>query len=157
MSHVLRTDTRRELDNKPVFEMKLCLPGHQSSISPVVESLMDVVREAPCAGKDFEIETALREALANAVFHGCRNDSAKTVQCALSWSESGDLTIVVRDPGPGFDPASVPNPVAEDNLFSRHGRGIYLITHLMDDVWFEHGGSEVHMILKQSGAHPGAA
>jgi serine/threonine-protein kinase RsbW len=115
---------------------------------------MEVVRETQCAaGTEFEIETALREALANAVVHGCRNDPSKVVECALSCSQSGELIIVVRDPGPGFDPASVPNPVTGENVYSTHGRGVYLITQMMDDVRFERGGSEIHMQKSSGGRH----
>ena len=31
------------------------------------------------------------------------------------------------------------------NLFSEHGRGIFLINQLMDEVRFERGGTEIHM------------
>lgn len=143
---------RCELEGKnALFHLRVCVPGHQSSISSVVQGMMAVVKETRCApAKEFEIETALREALANAVVHGCRNDASKVVECALSCRPSGELIIVVRDPGPGFDLASVPSPVTGGNVYSTHGRGIYLITHLMDDVWFERGGSEIHMVLKQA-------
>jgi serine/threonine-protein kinase RsbW len=53
--------------------------------------------------------------------------------------------IVVRDPGPGFRPDSLPNPVVGENLFSSHGRGIYMINQLMDEVSFRRGGTEIHM------------
>ena len=137
----------------PPFRVMVRLPGHQTSISPVVRGLMEVVRATPCAvGKEFEIETALREALANAVVHGCGNDPSAAVDCGLSCSSSGTLVMVVRDSGPGFDPASVPDPVAGDNLYSSHGRGIYLIKRMMDDVWFERGGREIHMRRSSSAA-----
>jgi serine/threonine-protein kinase RsbW len=59
--------------------------------------------------------------------------------------EERGMLIVVRDPGPGFDPSRVPSPVLGQNVFSDHGRGIYLINRLMDDVRFEKGGTEIHM------------
>src|SRR5262245_40585859 len=131
-----------------LFHVSVCLPGHQSSISPVVQGLMELVRENPCGAEgDFEIETALREALANAVVHGCGNDGSKVVVCTLWCRRSGEMTIVVRDPGPGFDPSSVPDPSMGENVYSTHGRGIYLIRRVMDDVWFERGGREIHMVL----------
>jgi len=134
---------------KLLFRLSVSVPGHRRSISPVVQGVLEMAREAECAaGKEFEIEIALQEALANAVVHGCRNDSAKVVECELSCRDAGELVIVVRDPGPGFDPASVPNPVAEENVYSTHGRGIYLIRQLMDEAWFERGGSEIHMVVR---------
>lgn len=105
-----------------------------------------MTRATKCsAGKEFEIEMALWEALTNAVIHGCENDASKVVECQVSCSESGEVSVVVRDPGPGFDPASIPSPVAGENLYANHGRGIYLIARLMDEVWFERGGREIHM------------
>ncbi len=143
---------------QPLFHLRVCSPGHRSSISPMVEGLMDVLKETGCAaGKEFEVELALTEALANAVVHGCGNDPAKVVECELSCRGAGELVIVVRDPGPGFDPASVPNPAADENVYSTHGRGIYLIRQLMEEAWFERGGSEIHMVLKQAECSPGAA
>jgi serine/threonine-protein kinase RsbW len=129
-----------------LFRLSFCVPGHVRSISPIVEGVMVVARETECAaGKEFEIELALEEALVNAILHGCGNDASKMVECSVSSSESGQVTIVVRDPGPGFDPASIPTPVEGENLYSNHGRGIFLITRLMDEVWFERGGTEIHM------------
>jgi serine/threonine-protein kinase RsbW len=55
------------------------------------------------------------------------------------------MLIIVRDPGPGFDPASIPSPVLGQNLFSTGGRGIYLINQLMDEVHYDKGGTEIHM------------
>jgi serine/threonine-protein kinase RsbW len=131
---------------KLLFRLTVCVPGHMRSLSPIVEGVMVVARETECAaGKEFEIELALEEALANAILHGCGNDASKMVECSVSSTESGQVTIVVRDPGPGFDPASIPTPVEGENLYSNHGRGIFLITRLMDEVWFERGGTEIHM------------
>jgi len=53
--------------------------------------------------------------------------------------------IVVRDPGPGFDVAAVPNPLEGDNLFKESGRGVFLINQLMDTVEFTEEGRKVLM------------
>jgi serine/threonine-protein kinase RsbW len=58
------------------------------------------------------------------------------------------MLIVVRDPGPGFDPASIPSPVAGENIYSNHGRGIFLINQLMDEVRFRNNGKEIHMLKR---------
>jgi serine/threonine-protein kinase RsbW len=148
---------RRGIEAKqPLFHISVRAPGHESSISPVVQSLMEAVRERRSAqGKEFEIEIALREALANAVVHGCANDPSKDVECEFSCDAAGELVIVVRDPGPGFDPAAIASPVSGENVYSPHGRGIYLITQLMDKAWFERGGREIHMVLRPLSRPPG--
>ncbi len=107
---------------------------------------MKIIDEMECAeGKHFEIETALRESLANAIKHGCKDDRSRMVECCVACDESRGMLIVVRDPGPGFDPASLPSPIHGENIFNEHGRGIYLINQLMDEVKFERGGAEIHM------------
>ena len=94
---------------------------------------------------EFEVETALREALSNAIRHGCRNDPSKHVQLRIACDPVQGITIVVRDPGPGFDPRLIPSPTAGLNLYRHHGRGLYLIQHLMDEVSFGERGNEIRM------------
>lgn len=117
-----------------------------NSISPVVDGMMKLVSQMGyAAGKEYEVETALREALANAIIHGCKKDPGKQVQCCVACDEENGMLIVVRDPGEGFDLASLPNPIMGQNVYSDHGRGIYLINRLMDEVRYERGGTEIHM------------
>lgn len=131
---------------KLLLKLDVVLQSETSAIDPVVKAIMQMVTEMKCAaGKEFEIETSLREALANAIKHGCRNDPRRTVECSVLCDESRGMLIVVRDPGPGFDPGAVPSPIVGQNVFSEHGRGIYLINQLMDEVRFEKGGTEIHM------------
>ena len=129
-----------------MIRIDVTLNADPTAISPVVEGIMEMARKLECAsGKEFEIETALREALANAIVHGCKQDPTKKVQCCVRCDEESGMVIVVRDPGSGFDPVAVPDPLKDDNVFSNHGRGIYLINQLMDEVKFERNGTEIHM------------
>ncbi len=124
--------------------------GRLDAITPAVEQLMRDVRAMECSrGKEFEIETALREAIANAVRHGCGNDGSKEVEAWVGCDEARGMLIVVRDPGPGFDPATIPSPIVGQNVFRSHGRGIYLINELMDEVSFESGGTEIRMLKRR--------
>ena len=133
---------------KLLVRLHFTIRADVKAISPVVGGVMQIVHEMECAeGKEFEIETALREALANAIKHGCHNDCSRMVECCVACDELRGMLIVVRDPGPGFDPASLPSPVHAQNIFAEHGRGIYLINQLMDEVEvkLEAGGTEIHM------------
>jgi anti-sigma regulatory factor (Ser/Thr protein kinase) len=49
------------------------------------------------------------------------------------------VLIVVRDPGHGFNPSNVPNPLAVEHLGAEHGRGIHSMKLAMDEVSFERG------------------
>jgi serine/threonine-protein kinase RsbW len=127
------------------FEM----PGIASAISPVVERVLAIVAESGCAqGKEFEVETSLREALANAVRYGCEHSPGKTIQVSVACDQARGVLIVVRDPGPGFDPSQVPSPIEGECLFSSRGRGIYLINQLMDHVEYGKGGTEIRMVKR---------
>jgi serine/threonine-protein kinase RsbW len=128
------------------LKLQKTLRAQVEAIPPFVDEIMDIVSSIGCAaGKEREVEMALLEALANAVQHGCKNDPSKQVECCVACDESRGLLIVIRDPGAGFDPASIPSPIVGQNLYSSHGRGIYMINQLMDEVRFEKGGTEIHM------------
>jgi len=129
-----------------ITRVDLEVPGRYEAISPVVDQVLATARTMGCAvGKEFEIEVALREALSNAIRHGCGDDPAKTVQLCVACDDQRGMLIVVRDPGPGFDPDDIPSPVMGQNIYSNHGRGIYLINQLMDEVAFDRGGTEIRM------------
>jgi serine/threonine-protein kinase RsbW len=142
--------TRCEFDSeKLLVKVDVTLPGDVKAISPFIERIMDIVKEMGCAaGREFEIELVLTEALTNAIKHGSAHDPSKRIQCCVACDHDRGMLIIVRDPGPGFDPASIPSPVIGENVFSTGGRGIYLINQLMDEVRFEKGGTEIHMRMK---------
>jgi serine/threonine-protein kinase RsbW len=132
---------------KLILRLDTVIDGRPEAVAPAVEGMMQVVRTMGCAaGREHDIETALQEALANAVIHGCKKDPGKKVACSVACDASRRMLIVIRDPGDGFDPASIPNPVLGQQIYSTHGRGIFIINQLMDKVWFERGGTEIHML-----------
>jgi serine/threonine-protein kinase RsbW len=131
------------------LKLKVTLSADPSSIDPVVQGVMNVVKQMQCApGKEDAIELALTEALANAVVHGAKGDPSKVIECDVACNETGSLLIVVRDPGEGFDPSKIASPVQGERLYSDHGRGIYLINQLMDEVNFAKNGTEIWMIKR---------
>jgi serine/threonine-protein kinase RsbW len=136
-------------DRKLILRMTQKIPAEVARITPVVDGVMGLVRGMGCAaGKEFEVETALREALANAIIHGCGRDPSKEVEFVVACDEERGMLIVVRDPGDGFDPSALPSPIQGQQIFATHGRGIYLINQLMDEVRYEKGGTEIHMVKK---------
>jgi serine/threonine-protein kinase RsbW len=131
------------------LKLSITLAGDRDAVDPVVRSVMDVVREMKCApGREDEIELALTEALANAVVHGAKSDPSKTIECDVACDDERGILIIVRDPGPGFDPTQIVNPCHGENIYESHGRGIYLINQLMDEVHFHKNGTEIHMLKK---------
>jgi serine/threonine-protein kinase RsbW len=123
-------------------------------INPVVIKLMRLLRRT-CWGAEheFAVETALREALANAIVHGNHGDTNKKVRVRCECDSAQGIRITIKDEGVGFDPAYLPSPVAGEYLDSDHGRGIFLIKKLMDETHFEDGGREIHMRKGGSSSH----
>jgi serine/threonine-protein kinase RsbW len=131
------------------LKLSVTLAGDRDAVDPVVRSVMNLVREMKCAvGHEDDIELALTEALANAVVHGAKSDPSKIIECDVACDEQRGILIVVRDPGSGFDPAKIANPCHGENIYSNHGRGIYLINQLMDEVQFHKNGTEIHMLKR---------
>ena len=132
-----------------ILKLSVTLAADKKCIDPVVQGIMQLVQQMYCgAEKEEAVQLALNEALANAVVHGAKADPSQVIECDVSCDERRGLLIVVRDPGKGFDPAKIPNPVIGENIYSEHGRGIYLINQLMDEVKFLKNGSEIQMIKR---------
>ena len=145
-------DTWWDFDHQGLnVRLDLVVPGVVEEIAPLVEHIMKVVRETECAaGAEFEVEVALTEAVANAVRHGCGSDPDKEVQVSVACDPEQGMMVVVRDPGTGFDPATVASPVKAENIFRTHGRGIFLINRLMDEVHYDKNGTEIRMRKKKA-------
>jgi serine/threonine-protein kinase RsbW len=94
---------------------------------------------------------ALREALMNALTHG---DSDR-VTVSFRLMEGASLLITVRDRGPGFDPAQIPDPLSPGNLTKRTGRGIFYMRRFADEVVFAfpaRGGTVARLLKRLSRA-----
>jgi len=131
------------------LRVRVTLAAERKSVDPVVTQVMQAIREVNCLDdKADAIELALQEALANAVVHGAKEDPSKVVECLVVCDDERGVLIIVRDPGAGFDPHSIPACTVGENLYSNHGRGIYLISQLMDEVKFRKNGTEIHMVKR---------
>ena len=129
-----------------LFEIETWIPSEIKAISPLVEGLMRLIEESHCVcGEELCLELALAEALNNAVVHGNRMDRQKLVQILCRCELGKGVSVVVTDQGQGFDPNTVPDPTAAENINNDHGRGIWVMKGMMDDVSFERGGTEVRM------------
>ncbi len=131
------------------LQVRVTLAANRESVDPVVAQVMQSVREMKCIdGKEEAIQLALQEALANAVIHGAKEDPSKIVECVVACDAERGILIIVRDPGTGFDPQAIPSCTVGENLYSNHGRGIFLINQLMDEVKFHKNGTEIHMVKR---------
>ena len=103
------------------------------------------------------VNVAVRESVINAIKHGNGHDEQKRVHVEFTPLNSSDppqgIHIRVRDEGPGFDPDTLPDPLAPENLLKASGRGIFLIRSFMDEMALRRapeGGMEVVMVKRVS-------
>jgi len=131
-------------------KLNLIIPADTAAMEKVTAGVNELLASKHWPKeKIMDVELAVQEALINAIRHGCKNDANKQVQCCVTFNEAGELVIVVKDPGPGFDVAAVPNPLEADNLSKASGRGMFLINQLMDTVEYTDEGSKVVMRKKR--------
>ena len=103
------------------------------------------------------VNVAVRESVINAIKHGTASDAQKRVHVEFtplhSFEPPQGIVIRVRDEGPGFDPSTLPDPLAPENLLKPSGRGIFLIRSFMDEMVLKRapeGGMEVVMVKRVS-------
>src|SRR5437899_3077585 len=107
------------------------------------------VAEAAGFGEDecYRIGMSVREGVINAFHYGNQERPEKKIHLAVDLGPD-KMTIHVLDEGKGFNLADVPDPLAEENLLSTSGRGIFLMRAFMDEfdvVTGQNGGAEIVM------------
>ncbi len=130
---------------------ELKLPSRVDAIDEAAIKVADLVTRA---GLDeqaaFGVDMAVREALANAVIHGNKLDENKFVTIGVT-SSPDSLEIEVRDQGQGFNPDTISDPTAEENILKSSGRGIFFMRNFMDEVEWSvpsEGGTRVRMVKR---------
>ena len=93
----------------------------------------------------WELRLAMHELAINAIEHGNKKDERKQVKIDCTIFDDR-LEFLVEDEGQGFDPQSVPDPTDTEGIERTRGRGIFLVSRLVDKVDYENGGSRVLMV-----------
>ena len=113
--------------NEPACRFTITIAADPAEISAVVGRVARELEKRTWHEDDvMAVQLALAEAVANAIRHGCGGDTHKRVECSIGCRHSDEVVIVVRDPGDGFDPGAVPDPLDPANTFKPIGRGILL-------------------------------
>jgi serine/threonine-protein kinase RsbW len=121
------------------------------------------LRVAEAAGFDeddcYRIGMSVREGVINAFHYGNQERPEKKIYLMVDLTPD-KMVIHVIDEGKGFKLEDVPNPLAEENLLSTSGRGIFLMRSFMDEfevVPGKTGGAEIIMSKKLPGSENHAA
>ncbi|MEM9935448.1 MAG: ATP-binding protein [Bacteroidota bacterium] len=128
MNHQLILDSKIEAINK-VEALIESLKGDLSIKEDVYANIM----------------VAVTEAVNNSIQHGNMEDTSKKVVVDLEVLNPYRMLVRIKDQGKGFDPDSLPDPTAPENIENIGGRGVFLMTHLSDSIEFQDNGRQVEM------------
>jgi anti-sigma regulatory factor (Ser/Thr protein kinase) len=160
---MLEYHSRFALENDPALIRALVKEAQQAMADIGFGDVLERIR----------IGEALEEALLNAMYHGnlevsselreegdtiyyqlaeqrCREEPyrQRRVHVEASFSRS-EVVFVVRDEGPGFEPARLRDPTDPANLERLSGRGLLLIQTFMDEVLFNETGNQITMTKRK--------
>jgi serine/threonine-protein kinase RsbW len=129
--------------------MKMVIQSDLKSARRVEDELLSAVEGCGYdEAERFAIKLALEEAINNAIKHGNKGDPRKTVD--VSYDIDGEhAMIIIADEGKGFDPETVPDPTADENLEKPSGRGVMLMRAYMDEVTFNKAGNCVTLVKRK--------
>src|SRR5215475_11632917 len=137
--------------------LEVTLDTHVESVN-LAEEMCVRVAEASGFNEDecYRIGMAVREGVINAFHYGNQEKPEKKIHLAIDLT--GERMIIhVMDEGKGFRLSDVPDPLAEENLLSTYGRGIFLMKAFMDEfdvLPVRTGGAEIVMTKRIPGGHP---
>ncbi len=109
-----------------------------------VRSFLDEFFKETCLQKNHfnRVLLGISEVVNNSIVHGNGLDIRKNVFLEIKYFNS-QLLILVKDEGRGFDLKCISDPTCRDNLRKEHGRGIFLLRKMADEVNYYDGGRSV--------------
>jgi len=112
----------------------------------LVERLVEDVCDVFNVNEDSygNILIAVTEAVNNAIYHGNKGNPNKHIKIGFE-SENKKLKFIVSDEGEGFDYEGLPDPTDPLYIDKPHGRGVFLMKNLADEVEFKNNGQEVEL------------
>ncbi len=122
------------------LEIRLALGARLEAIEEALRQFQPALAELREQKERFAAELLLREALTNAVVHGCQSDPSKAARCRLR-IRNRRLTISIADDGPGFDWKTVSMREAENSDCS--GRGLEIFRKFATRFRFNGKGNAV--------------
>lgn len=115
----------------------------------LVEKFVDEICQFYSIGDENygNILVAVTEAVSNAIFHGNRLNPDKSVRFFYE-NKDNNLCFTVEDEGSGYNPETLPDPTDPANLEVPHGRGVFLMRQLTDDIKFFNDGRKVELYFR---------
>ncbi|GAB4409063.1 MAG: hypothetical protein OHK0039_12560 [Bacteroidia bacterium] len=137
-----RTNTQELLSRQLVLESK-------PDVIHLIEAVVEEIRTELGFKEDVygNVMVAVTEAVNNAIIHGNQGDESKQVYVDFEMENRYRLVVRVRDEGRGFDPGTLADPTAPENIANIGGRGVFLMQNLSDELSFLEEGRMVEMVF----------
>ncbi|MDB5338992.1 MAG: Sigma-54 dependent transcriptional regulator [Planctomycetaceae bacterium] len=155
------------------------LDNNSSTVTALVSYVRETLQLLKFSDQSTIIRTcvAITEALDNALYHGnlelssdLRKESGEAWEAAVAERRQlspykdrsifvraelsrKEVSVTIRDEGPGFDPSKLPDPTDPNNLECISGRGVFLVRTFMDEVRYNDKGNEITLV-KRCGSSP---
>lgn len=127
--------------------------GDETALIQVGVALREALVNAICHG-NLELASELREIDGGKAYQDLADQRRETLPYRLrrvrvrARETRTEVTYVIADEGPGFDPSRLPDPTDPAQLERVHGRGLLLIRTFMDEVSHNEQGNEITMVKR---------
>jgi serine/threonine-protein kinase RsbW len=114
----------------------------------IIEKLIDEISSRHNIHSDVygKLLLAVVEGVNNAIVHGNKLQKEKDVVVEYDVNDK-EILFQISDAGNGFDYSNLPDPTKPENIERTHGRGIFLMDHLSDEMEFNESGNMVKMVF----------
>jgi len=129
-------------------ELRAEIPASQDAIESFCWDFQQWLSREVSSRDAFACELLLREALVNAVQHGCAGIPEQRIRCVVRGGK-GRILIAVSDPGPGFSWASRLAFIPEAEATS--GRGVSIYKNYATRIRFNSAGNSICIYMKLNG------
>jgi len=127
---------------------KIEFPSEVKNLCHVEKLIDDISTELNISDEIYgKIQVSIIEGINNAIFHGNKLNIEKIVRLS-TYTEDNFLVFIIIDEGPGFNYKKIPDPTAPENIEKPHGRGIFLMRNLADDLQFFDDGRKIEIKFK---------
>lgn len=133
-----------EIDGEKVFDSIIQSNMNQKEL--LLEELMVLIGKSTRFDmeNEFNLRLCLDEALTNGVKHGNKGDMAKKVYVSV-YKDDETISFLIEDEGGGFNEEKFRSLLKPNDWFEENGRGVYLISQLMDEVVYFDNGTRLYM------------
>ncbi len=128
-----------------VFRQRFVMPSRREALESAEREVLSALnRLGYDSASVFAVRLAMEEGLTNAFRHGNKENPSRsiTMYCEI---DSRQVLLEIEDEGEGFDPESVPDPTATENLDIPAGRGLMLMRSFMAEVSIHPPGNRLTM------------